>query len=114
MDSTELYDEHDRERLVAEPPKRVEAPERTPFERDRARVVHAAASRRLAAKTQVHGPQMADFVRNRLPHTLGGAQVARALPRALGSHPDIAEPGALAHALAPPPFGHNGEQALHE
>ncbi len=52
MDSTELYDEQDGERLVAEPPKRVEAPERTPYERDRARVVHAAASRRLAAKTQ--------------------------------------------------------------
>jgi dGTPase len=114
MDSTDLYDEHDRERVVAEPPKRVEAPERTPYERDRARVVHAAASRRLAAKTQVHGPQMDDFVRNRLTHSLEVAQVARDLSRALGSQPDIAETAALAHDLGHPPFGHNGEQALHE
>ena len=113
MDSTGLYDEHDSERWVAEPPKRVEAPERTPYERDRARVVHAAASRRLAAKTQVHGPQMDDFVRNRLTHSLEVAQVARDLSRALGSQPDIAETAALAHDLGHPPFGHNGEHALH-
>jgi len=112
MDSTELYGDHDGERLVAEPPKRVEAPERTPYERDRARVVHAAASRRLAAKTQVHGPQMDDFVRNRLTHSLEVAQVARDLSRALGSQPDIAETAALAHDLGHPPFGHNGEEAL--
>src|SRR3954462_490074 len=114
MDSTQLYDEHDRERVVAEPPKRVEAPERTPYERDRARVVHAAASRRLAAKTQVHGPQMDDFVRNRLTHSLEVAQIARDLSRALGSQPDIAETAALAHDLGHPPFGHNGERVLAE
>jgi dGTPase len=114
MDSTSWYDERDRERLVAEPPKRVEAPERTPYERDRARVVHAAASRRLAAKTQVHGPQVDDFVRNRLTHTLEVAQIARDISRALGSQPDIAETAALAHDLGHPPFGHNGEHALHE
>ena len=68
--STEGYDDADRERYVAEPPKRVAAPERTAFERDRARVVHAASSRRLAAKTQVMGPQSDDFVRNRLTHSL--------------------------------------------
>lgn len=113
-DSTGLYDAADRERRVEEPPKRVEAPERTPFERDRARVVHAAASRRLAAKTQVHGPQADDFVRNRLTHSLEVAQVARDLSRALGSQPDIAETAALAHDLGHPPFGHNGEHALHE
>src|SRR6478609_11552650 len=112
MDSTDLYDEHDSERWVAEPPKRVEAPVRTPYERDRARVVHAAASRRLAAKTQVHGPQMDDFVRNRLTHSLEVAQVARDLSRALGSQPDIAETAALAHDLGHPPFGHNGEAVL--
>src|SRR6478609_4249012 len=114
MDSTDLYDEHDSERWVAEPPKRVEAPVRTPYERDRARVVHAAASRRLAAKTQVHGPQMDDFVRNRLTHSLEVAQVARDLSRALGSQPDIAETAALAHDLGHPPFGHNGERVLAE
>ncbi|WP_127480589.1 deoxyguanosinetriphosphate triphosphohydrolase [Nocardioides pantholopis] len=114
MDSLDLYDDADRERLVPEPPKRVDAPVRTPFERDRARVVHAAASRRLAAKTQVMGPQSDDFVRNRLTHSLEVAQVARDLSRALGSQPDIAETAALAHDLGHPPFGHNGERVLAE
>jgi dGTPase len=108
------YDESARERYVAEPPKRVVAPERQPFERDRARVVHAASSRRLAAKTQVLGPQSDDFVRNRLTHSLEVAQVARDLARALGCHPDIAETAALAHDLGHPPFGHNGERVLAE
>jgi dGTPase len=114
MDSQDRYDAAARERLVEEPPKRVDAPERTPFERDRARVVHAAASRRLAAKTQVVGPQSDDFVRNRLTHSLEVAQVARDLSRALGSQPDIAETAALAHDLGHPPFGHNGERVLAE
>jgi len=110
----DLYSDADRARLVAEPPKRVMAPERTPFERDRARVVHAASSRRLAAKTQVVGPQSDDFVRNRLTHSLEVAQIARDLSRALGSQPDIAETAALAHDLGHPPFGHNGEHVLAE
>ena len=108
----ELYDDADRERLVDEPAKRVEAPERTPFERDRARVVHSASLRRLAAKTQVLGPQADDFVRNRLTHSLEVAQVARDLARPLGCHPDLAETAALAHDLGHPPFGHNGEMVL--
>ena len=114
MTPDELYDEHDRARVVDEPPKRVDAPVRTAFERDRARVVHAAASRRLAAKTQVVGPQTDDFVRNRLTHSLEVAQVARDLARALGCHPDITETAALAHDLGHPPFGHNGERVLAE
>ncbi|QCW50390.1 deoxyguanosinetriphosphate triphosphohydrolase [Nocardioides dongxiaopingii] len=113
-DPSDRYDAHARERVVEEPPKRVDAPVRTPFERDRARVVHAASSRRLAAKTQVVGPQSDDFVRNRLTHSLEVAQVARDLSRALGSQPDIAETAALAHDLGHPPFGHNGERALAE
>jgi dGTPase len=112
MSIEDLYDEAARERLVPEPPKRVDAPVRLAFERDRARVVHAAASRRLAAKTQVVGPQTDDFVRNRLTHSLEVAQVARDLARAIGTHPDIAETAALAHDLGHPPFGHNGERAL--
>jgi dGTPase len=112
MDPLDLYDDSARERVVAEPPKRVDAPVRTPFERDRARVVHAAASRRLAAKTQVVGPQTDDFTRNRLTHSLEVAQVARDLSRALGSAPDLAETAALAHDLGHPPFGHNGERVL--
>ena len=108
------YADRDRERLVLEPPKRVDAPTREPFERDRARVVHAASSRRLAAKTQVVGPASDDFVRNRLTHSLEVAQIARDISRALGSHPDLAETAALAHDLGHPPFGHNGEAVLAE
>ena len=107
----EEYDDAASARWVDEPPKR---PERTPFERDRARVVHSATLRRLAAKTQVVGPQTDDFVRNRLTHTLEVAQVARDLGRTIGCDPDIVETAALAHDLGHPPFGHNGERALDE
>ena len=110
----ELYDHASRERLVDEPAKRVDAPERTPFERDRARVVHSASLRRLAAKTQVLGPETDDFVRNRLTHSLEVAQVARDLAHPLGCHPDLAETAALAHDMGHPPFGHNGERVLDE
>ncbi len=110
----QLYGGAARERRVDEPVKRVRAPERTPFERDRARVVHAASLRRLAAKTQVLGPGVDDFVRNRLTHSLEVAQVARDLAHPLGCHPDLAETAALAHDLGHPPFGHNGETALDE
>lgn len=103
------YGAHDEERWYTEPPKR---PGRTAFERDRARVVHSSALRRLGAKTQVLGPGTDDFVRTRLTHSLEVAQVGRELGKSLGCDPDIVDTACLSHDLGHPPFGHNGEGAL--
>ncbi|MGA7688685.1 MAG: deoxyguanosinetriphosphate triphosphohydrolase [Jiangellales bacterium] len=103
------YDAPDLARFAAEPPKRSG---RSAFERDRARVVHSAALRRLAFKTQVVGPGSDDFVRNRLTHSLEVAQVGRELGKALGCDPDVVDAACLAHDLGHPPFGHNGETVL--
>lgn len=103
-----VHAEHSRGRRYPEAPH----PYRNDFQRDRDRVIHARAFRRLEAKTQVFTGRYSDHFRNRLTHTLEVAQISRTIAAQLGLNVDLVETLALVHDIGHPPFGHAGEKAL--
>src|SRR4051794_24081689 len=104
-----VQEETSRGRLHPEP----ESATRSPWQRDRDRIIHSSAFRKLQYKTQVFVNHEGDFFRTRLTHSIEVAQIARSIARALHLDEDLTEALALAHDLGHPPFGHAGEEALH-
>jgi dGTPase len=99
-----------RGRIFPEPPH----PYRCDFERDRDRIIHCSAFRRLEGKTQVFSPGINDYYRSRLTHTIEVAQIGRTIAKVLGLNESLTEAICLAHDLGHPPFGHTGEHVLNE
>src|SRR6266566_9702330 len=89
-----------------------EHPYRNAFQRDRDRIIHSRAFRRLEHKTQVFAPELSDHFRNRLTHTIEVSQIARTVANVLGLNEDLTEALALVHDVGHPPFAHAGEEAL--
>lgn len=109
------YTEFDRERILpADPFKTSKEDSRDDFERDRARIIHSNAFRRLQGKTQIMSPGDFDFYRTRLTHSLEAAQISKSFARKFGFDENLVEGCALAHDIGHPPLGHSGERKLND
>lgn len=110
----DFLDEREVDRYNVSEPARDAGDERSPFERDRSRIIHSAAFRSLQGKTQIFEPHTADFMRSRLTHSIEVSQIGRGLAKRFGVPGSLVEAACLAHDLGHPPFGHTGEEALNE